>query len=98
MRKITINGKDYPIVITMGAYRDFKLATGKEVDQITGVSEMAELLFCIVKSSCRKERVEFQLSIEEFCDNLTAEQMELLPEILGVDNGASNKKKKADQQ
>lgn len=83
MIHIDIGGVKYPIEHTLGAYREFKKETGKEVDQVSGISEMAELLYCFVKTTCRLQKVSFDMTCEEFCDNAKPSDIEILASLIG---------------
>ena len=70
MVKISINGKEYPCRVTMGAFIDFKNETGREASEISSssVSDMIVFIWCCIKSACRHDKVEFPYSLEEFAD------------------------------
>jgi hypothetical protein len=75
--KVTINGKAYPCRQTMGAMLRFKQETGKEVTEIDGgLSDMCTFLWCCVVSACKADGVEFGMSLLDFADSLTPEEME----------------------
>lgn len=78
MAKLTIkvNGEEYPCRQTMGAMLRFKEETGKEATEIDGsLSDMCAYLFCCVKSACKREGNEFDMSLMEFADSLTPEDI-----------------------
>lgn len=75
--EVTINGKAYPCRQTMGAMLRFKQETGKEVTDIDGgLSDMCTFLWCCVVSACKADGVEFGMSLLDFADSLTPEEME----------------------
>lgn len=75
--EVTINGKAYPCRQTMGAMLRFKQETGKEVTDIdAGLSDMCTFLWCCVVSACKADGVEFGMSLLDFADSLTPEEME----------------------
>jgi hypothetical protein len=74
MHEITIAGKKYPVRLSMGAIREFKRQTGKEVDDITGISDMGELLYACTVSTCRLQGKKFSLTVEQFTDDLDVTQ------------------------
>jgi len=98
MHEITIAGKTYPVRLTMGAIREFKNQTGKEVDQVTGISDMGELLYACAVSTCRSQGKEMPLTIEQFTDDLDVTQAtELFTGVLaegGFSSAKGNGKKK----
>ena len=76
-RKISINGREYPCRITMGAMLRFKRATGKDVSKMVG-DDMEELMVFIhacVMSACRADGVECDMSVDDMADHLTAEDI-----------------------
>lgn len=70
MGTITINGRELPCRITMGAFILFREQTGREANEITSnaLSDMIIFIWCCTKSACRADKVEFDLSLEEFAD------------------------------
>lgn len=74
---ITIDGKDYPCRMTLGAMVRFERLTGKDVSKMdtSSISEMATLLYCGVKSACNVDGMEFGLSLDDFCDNLSTDEI-----------------------
>lgn len=75
--RITINGKAYPCGMTMGAMLRFKRETGKELSEMdaTSLSELCVFLWCCVASACRREKVEFAYTLDDFADNLDPEAL-----------------------
>ncbi len=55
----------------------FKDLTGKEVSEIraTDISCLVKFIWCCVVSACAREKVEFPLSLMEFADAVTPDQM-----------------------
>lgn len=80
MKKIVIKGKEYPARVTMGAMLQFKRETGKDVSEAksTDVSDMVIFLYCVVAAASRDEGVAFDLSLEEFADALTPDNLTIL--------------------
>lgn len=76
--EIIINGEAYPCSPTMGAMLRFKQETGKEITEIdpTSFSELCTYLWCCVASAAKREGKAFNLSLMDFADNLTPEDME----------------------
>lgn len=74
---IPINGEQYPCSPSMGAMLRFKKETGKEVTEIDSgsVSELCVYLYCCVASACHREGKEFNLSLMDFADRVTPEDM-----------------------
>ena len=75
MHKIKIGGSQYPVAPTMGAMLEFRQITGKEVSDMSGDMDMImTYLFCLVKSACRREKVEFpHETVMDFADNIDME-------------------------
>ena len=75
--EITINGEAYPCSPTMGAMLRFKQETGKEITEIDPASftELCTYLWCCVVSGAKREGKAFDLSLIDFADSLTPEDM-----------------------
>lgn len=75
--EITINGEAYPCSPTMGAMLRFKQETDKEITEIdpTSFTELCTYLWCCVVSGAKREGKAFDLSLMEFADSLTPEDM-----------------------
>lgn len=79
MAKVTviINGKEYPCRPTMGAMLRFKKETGKEVTELQNGSftDLCTYLYCCVASASAAEKVPFDMSLMDFADALSPEDM-----------------------
>lgn len=75
--EITINGTAYPCSPTMGAMLRFKQETGREITEIdpTSFTDLCTYLWCCVVSASKREGKPFDLSLMEFADSLTPEDM-----------------------
>jgi len=69
---ITINEEVYPCAMTMGAFLEFKQQTGYDLAKadMTSLSDNATFMWCVIKSSCRREKKQFDLSLQDFCDSV----------------------------
>ena len=85
-KRLVINGKEYPVRMTMGALLRFKQETGRDVSEIRkdDVADLIVLLWCAVKSACAAEKVPFEYGLEEFADALSPEDLNVLDENLGT--------------
>lgn len=75
--KITINGVEYPFRQTMGSMVRFKQMQGIEVAEIKegDTENLCAYFYCIIKSACNADGVEFKDDFLSFCDKLTAEDI-----------------------
>lgn len=75
--EITINGEAYPCSPTMGAMLRFKQETGREITEIdpTSFTDLCTYLYCCIVSAAKREGKDFNLSLIEFADNITPEDM-----------------------
>ena len=75
--EITINGTAYPCSPTMGAMLRFKQETGREITEIdaSSFSDLCTYLWCCVKAGAKREGKEFDLSLMDFADSLTPDDM-----------------------
>lgn len=97
--EITINGEAYPCSPTMGAMLRFKQETGKEITEIdpTSFTELCTYLWCCVVSGAKREGKAFDLSLMDFADSLTPEDMtawntEVTAIVAGGEDNAEEKK------
>lgn len=92
IQKIRIGDKEYPAYQTMGAMLAFKQENGREVTEIpaTDISAMMIYLFCVVRSACKREKVEFPFTeVQELGDGITLEDFKNWADSLkGEDNEA----------
>ena len=96
MNEIEINGKKYPMRMTMGAILRFKNMTGHEPDQkhLTGnIEETVIFVYCVIKSACNAEKVAFDIPKEDFADMLSPDEFTQISAKLTVDPAPSPKKK-----
>lgn len=84
--EININGKTYPCYQTAGAMLRFKDLTGKEVSEIRGheLSLLLKFLWCCMVSACKRERMEFPLSLMDFADAIDPDQMQAWQESMSA--------------
>lgn len=76
--RVTINGKAYPCAPTMGAMLRFYQETGREITAINpgSFSDMCVYLWCCVVSACRRDGVDFDMSLMDFADSLSPTDMQ----------------------
>lgn len=88
--EVDINGKAYPCRQTMGAMLRFKQETGKEVTEIgDSLSELCTFLWCCVVSACKADGIEFGMSLMDFADSISTDDMSAWASTL---NGDDSKK------
>ena len=75
MTTITIDGVEYPCRQTMAALVDFKEDTGKEAYEVSGLSDVAKLLYHQIRCSCEYEGKPFEMSFREFALRMSAEDV-----------------------
>ena len=87
--EITINGVAYPCRQTMGAMRRFKQETGKEITELDAGSftELCTLLWCCIKSASKADGKDFNLSLMDFADGLTFEDVAAWAEAIKETTG-----------
>lgn len=88
--KVTINGKDYPCRMTMGAMVRFEHETGHDLSKMNpgSVAELAVLIWACTASACVADKVKFEYSFQEFADNLSIEDMNTIGAALNQGAGA----------
>lgn len=98
--EITVNGEAYPCSPTMGAMLRFKQETGREITEIdpTSFTDLCTYLYCCIASAAKREGKPFDLSLMEFADRLTPEDMaewnEAILTAAKPDNDATGEKKR----
>lgn len=96
--EVTINGRAYPCRMTMGAMLLFKERTGREATAIAedSVSDMTVLVWCCIKSACRFDRIDFDISLEDFADGITPDEAATMFAVVndGADTEEGEGKKK----
>lgn len=74
--EVNINGNAYPCRLTMGAMLLFKQQTGREATTISNdaISDLIIFIWCCIRSASRHDRVDFNLTLEDFADGITPEE------------------------
>lgn len=70
--EISVEGRRLPLRATMGAMKDFKKMTGrdsKDMDMASPV-DITTFLYCCICSACRKDKVKFDMSLDDFMDSV----------------------------
>lgn len=80
MQKIVVNGKEYPCYETCGASLRFKQETGRDVSEMLDSADIVTFLYCKTKSACVREHIDFDMSLQDFADNVLVE--DFLPGLL----------------
>lgn len=93
---ITVNGKVLPCRPTMGAMLRFKRETGKEVTEIAdgNFSDLCAYLYCCVASACAADRVPFDMSLLDFADALSPDDMNAWVAAIQPDEADSGEEEK----
>lgn len=103
MKKVTIDGKDYPFRLTVGAMVAYERVTGEDFSKFNGenIEKMLCIIFYGIKSACKADSVEFPYqSPDEIADYIEArEAVDLLasadlngePQGVVTDDGAKKK-------
>lgn len=75
--EINVNGQAYPCSPTMGAMLRFKQETGREITEIdpNSFTDLCTYLWCCVVSASKRDGKEFGLSLMDFADAITPEDM-----------------------
>lgn len=96
MNKVIICAKEYPSRVTMGAMIDFKRETGKDVNDIgNDVEQLTMFMYCCVRSACRADKIDFQLTFEEFADGINLEDFTTFQNGMAPEEDNAKKKKRA---
>lgn len=83
---IQVGDRCYPFRMTLGAMLRFKRATGKDLAReeldAGNLEEVAALLYACIASASAADKVKFEMSFDEFCDNLSDEDMYAMQDLL----------------
>ncbi len=93
---ININGEAFPCSQTMGAMLRFKKETGKEITEIdtSSFTELCTYLWCCVASASKREGKEFNLSLLDFADSISPDDMGAWTEAVMVQSEKAQKAEK----
>lgn len=94
MAEITIDGHSYPLRASIGAYRAFEENSGVKVVEVdtNDMIRVVELLWHFAKAGCKHEGVKFEVSLEDWFESITVDELPYLAEVIV---GLMAKKKKA---
>ncbi|MDE6498221.1 MAG: hypothetical protein K2L21_06135 [Muribaculaceae bacterium] len=75
--EITVNGTAYPCYPTGGAMLRFHQETGKEITEIDprSFTQLCTYLWCCVVSASKREGKDFNLSLMDFADSVSLDDM-----------------------
>ena len=76
--RITIDGREYPCYVTMGAFLDFRDETGAEAqDRIASgnMTDMVTWLWACTRSASRREGNPMELGLRDFADRLGVDEL-----------------------
>lgn len=90
--EITIDGKTFPCRPTMGAMLRFKRETGKEVTEIdtTSFTDLCTYLWCCIVSASKHDGKDFNLSLMDFADSISPDDMTAWAESLRTEEPGEN--------
>lgn len=91
--EVTINGEKYPCRPTMGAMLRFKRETGKDVTDVIEwtFTDLCTFLWCCVASASRADGKKFDMSLLDFADNITSDEMSAWAESVRESQEAGEK-------
>lgn len=93
MNKVIICAKEYPSRVTMGAMIDFKRETGKDVNEIgADIEQLTMFMYCCVRSACRADKMDFQLTFEQFADGINLEDFTAFQNGMATEEDGAKKK------
>lgn len=99
--EVIVNGTAYPCRPTMGAMLRFKQETGREITEMTpgSVADLCIYLWCCVVSASKREGKPFDMSLMDFADSLSQEDMEQWSEAVTAESeeehGVAGEEKKS---
>lgn len=100
MRKIIIDGVEYPCFQTMGAMLYYKEETGEEVTAMKPdeISKLILFFYCTIKAACDRKKVEFPYSAREFSVMIDADTLTGWQTSMDGEPAEENGEKKSPRQ
>ena len=94
---ITLDNQTFPVRASMRAWREFENKTGQKVSQLDGqdVVLMPELLYYFVKEGCRRQNMQFKMSVDDFLGLIDVGD---LPAVMQVIEESMAPQKKTEQE
>lgn len=90
---IKVGDKVYPCYPTMGAAVGFKEQTGRDIEEMKGTADFAVYIYCCARSASRREKISFDMSLDDFCDGVLIEDLNALNEMRADDDETGDAKK-----
>ena len=77
IKSLSVGGKEYPCRLTMGAMMRYEEVTGRKFADFdpTRAADLCALVWACAKSGCARERVEFPLGFQDFCDAVEPDEI-----------------------
>lgn len=91
---LEVNGKDYPVEITMGAMIDFEDLTGKSPHEANSFKDACQWLYCCIVSGCFRANISFEMSFKEFSHACTPDVINQWMEFTMTQNETKKKKER----
>ncbi len=87
--RITIEGREYPCYVTMGAFLDFRDETGAEApDRVDSgnVTDVVTWLWACTRSASRREGNPMELGLRDFADRLGVDDLSAWAAAMAEEN------------
>ena len=95
MNKIKIQGKEYPCRLTVGVLKQYKEYSGKDLQDVTDMFSVCELLFMALSATCKMQNVDFPYpSAEDLMDDMDVGELNPVAESLFGKQVAGEEKKR----
>lgn len=93
-KTVTVDGRELPCRLTMGAMLRYKRETGQDVSELNGkdLAAIGALIWCCVKSACAADGIEMELGMDDFLDRIDADKIPTLEGMTGIGAGEEEKK------
>ena len=74
---VVADGKVFPCDMPMGALLRYKKETGEEIAEIKEgeTCKLMTLMWCCARSACNRDKVNFDMSLEDFADNVSPQDV-----------------------
>lgn len=92
---ITLDNQTFPVRASMRAWREFENKTGHKVSQLDGqdVVLMPELLYYFVKEGCRRQNMQFKMSVDDFLGLIDVSELQNVVKVIEASMNPGGEKK-----
>jgi hypothetical protein len=80
MKQITINGNSYKAKLNIRAAKTFEEQTGKDISQVSTITDMASLVYACVHAAAIAEKKDCPLTMDDIVDGVELDELSSIVE------------------